>query len=330
MSNQVHWLAQELIGRNHNVTCFSYSPKPVDAKYEHVQLVWKSASRIVRRFEPAIAFFGIRTAEFEILHFHGDDYLAAGATNRVRTMYGSAFFEAVHARNISRKFVQALFYFFELISCFKRGAVVAISDPTRGVLPRIRSTIPCGVPLDIFVPGSDAAKTEYPSLLIIGDLTSRKRGAFAWEVFVNQIKKAIPDARLVVVGPQSCDGDGIEYLGAVSTPRLVAEYQRAWIFCMVSSYEGFGVPLIEAMACGTAVVAVQNGMAERIIKNTVNGLCVGHGKFGSSCISLLLNSSLRDSVRTAGLKTAQQYDIKNTAHQYEELYRSGLKRESAT
>lgn len=51
--------------------------------------------------------------------------------------------------------------------------------------------------------------------------------------------------------------DGVRVLGKVSLERLTEFYRRAWLFCLPSSYEGFGVPYIEAMASGTAVVATR-------------------------------------------------------------------------
>ena len=53
-------------------------------------------------------------------------------------------------------------------------------------------------------------------------------------------------------------GAGITVLGRLDDEELAREYRAAWVFCLPSSYEGFGIPYAEAMASGTPVVATPN------------------------------------------------------------------------
>ena len=62
-------------------------------------------------------------------------------------------------------------------------------------------------------------------------------------------------ARLVVAGAYSGSGDGAELVGRVSDADLGALYRGAQAFLDTSLYEGFGYQVLEAMACGTPVVA---------------------------------------------------------------------------
>ncbi len=63
-------------------------------------------------------------------------------------------------------------------------------------------------------------------------------------------------------------GEGIVNLGKkVPFEKLCELYQRAWILCLPSTYEGFGVPYIEAMASGTVAVASPNPGAKEILDN---------------------------------------------------------------
>ncbi len=52
--------------------------------------------------------------------------------------------------------------------------------------------------------------------------------------------------------------EGVTVLGRLSDDELADEYGRAWVFCLPSSYEGFGIPYAEAMTAGLPVVATPN------------------------------------------------------------------------
>ena len=172
VSCQVHRLANALAARGQEVTCFSFSPLPRDARYKHVKLEYQSSSTLMKKIIPAFKFRMIDKRPYDILHYHGDDFLCAGGARRVRTFYGSAFWEARFAEQAGRFFYQAVFYVFELLSCLRRGAKAGISRVTIKPLPMVRTIIPCGVPLDRYRPGEK--KTKDPSILLIGDLDSRK------------------------------------------------------------------------------------------------------------------------------------------------------------
>jgi len=318
VSVQVHRLANALCARGHNLTVHSFSPPPADAAYRTITLPQESISVFAQKFAAAKRFAHVDTAPFDILHYHGDDYLSRGSARRVRTFYGSALREALHARTPGRFAYQSLFYLFELISCSKQGILTTISDDARLCLPRISATIPCGVNREVFTPCD--SKTPYPSLLFLGDFNSRKRGATLLDVFTNNIRKQFPDARLSVVGPVPCEGDGIDYLGRISEAALVTAYQQTWVFCMPSSYEGFGVPLIEAMACGVTVVATINPGSKQIIRHRENGMLCNEQALGIVINEVLVSEKLRISLANEGLRTAAAYDITTTAERYDALY----------
>ena len=299
VSVQVHRLANALVKKGHSVTIFSFSPAPSDALYKNVQLSWGRCSKLkwIAKFIPAFGFRAVDTRDFDIIHYHGDDYLSKGAGNRVRTFYGSAFYEAIHAHDPGRFFYQALFYLFELISCMKKGTKVAISKNSFRTLPHVTISIPCGVPLDRYQPG---LKSVFPSILFAGDLFGRKRGALLLKIFQNQIRPVLPQAVLKIIGPQDCDGSGVIYLGRVTENCLIHEFKEAWVYCMPSSYEGFGVPVIEAMASGTAVVASDNAGVNEIITNGKNGIISSDAELGKNLLRVLQDEILRKNLINEG------------------------------
>ena len=325
VSVQVHRLASALVHRGHRVTCFSFSPPVENASYLHVKLSWKTGSRFLRKFLPAVEFRAIKTGDFDIVHYHGDDYLCRGSGRRIRTFYGSALQEAIHAASPGRFLYQALFYSFEWISCFKRGTLAAISRNTLCSLPRVKKYVPCGVPLDLFLPQIDK-KTDHPSILFIGDFNSRKRGSLLIDVFHNLVLPENPSCTLTVVGPQKCSGKNVIYVGQPGEAGLIDLFQKSWIYCMPSSYEGFGVPALEAMACGTPVIATKNAGSNEIFKSGCNIILCTPDSLGQKINNLLANLEILKKTGEKGLDLVQFYDIMKIAEEYERLYKSAIQK----
>jgi glycosyltransferase involved in cell wall biosynthesis len=320
VSVQAHRLAQALRALGHAVTCFSFSPAPAQARYEVRVLDSRAWSRIGRKLEPGRRFASIDTGPFDVAHYHGDDYLCPGSRRRVRTFYGSALDEALHAGRPGRALYQTLFYCLEWVSCLRKGTLAGISTATQRALPRVRTIIPCGVPLDRFTPGS--SKTPHPSVIFMGDLHSRKRGNEVLKAFAHAVRPRFADARLTVIGPERCGGPGIDWKCRVDEQELIEEYRRAWVCCSASSYEGFGVPMIEAMACATPVVSAMNEGSGAIICNGVNGLLCTPRDLGPALCAALGDAPLRARLAEAGLQTARAYDVNTIARRYEEIYQT--------
>ncbi len=326
VSVQVHRLAEALTALGHTVTVFTFSPSVEGASYRSTTLPSGTTSRWLGKFYPAFAFSKVDVSQFDIVHYHGDDYLCRGTVRQVRTFYGSALREALHAGSIGRWCYQTLFYLFEWISCLKKGTKVVISADTSRYLPLVREHIPCGVPLERYRPSGK--KTAHSSILFLGDFKSRKRGGLLLELFASEIRPTVPDCILTVVGPVPCSGEGIRYLGRCSETELIAVMQENWILCMPSSYEGFGVPVIEAMACGTAVVATRNPGSNHLINDGVDGVLCTPESLGATVIGLLRDKSLRERLSAEGSHTAERYDSLRGAARYVALYRNAM--EAAT
>ncbi|MBD3421123.1 MAG: glycosyltransferase [Chitinivibrionales bacterium] len=315
----MHRLANALVEAGHNLTCYTFSPRPDDAVYEHVQLHYRTHFTVLRKFIPAVAFARLNLDSYDIIHFHGDDYLAQGRANRFRTFYGSALFEALHAHRWKKLVYQALFYLLEWASLLHGGHRIGISKATRRALPFIHTVIPCGVPTPAYTPG--LRKTEQPSILFIGDLHSRKRGIDVIAAFEALRQRKMSDCTLTIIGPETVSGKNITSLQWISKQEIIDEYRQAWVYCMASSYEGFGVPVLEAMACGTAVVAVRNAGVGEIITHKYNGLLCSQPQLYTSLYQALNNEALRKRLVANGLSTAAKFTSARMAAQYERIYR---------
>jgi glycosyltransferase involved in cell wall biosynthesis len=145
----------------------------------------------------------------------------------------------------------------------------------------------CGVPADrvtVIHPGVDperfrpptpqevgAARARYALperyVLAVGSRSPRKNLTAlmaAWEL----LRRRQPGLGLVIVGDPTptnrsdairTDGANVRVLGRVTDGTLSAVYGGASVFAYPSLYEGFGLPVLEAMACGTPVVAAERG-----------------------------------------------------------------------
>jgi glycosyltransferase involved in cell wall biosynthesis len=223
--------------------------------------------------------------------------------------------------------------------------IVADSENTRndlvvllGVAPTAISVVPGGVE-PRFVPVTDLdllrrarhrlGVGDAPFVLAIGVIEPRKNLNRLMDAFfaLKQRGKVPPDLKLVLAGGKGWLVDGIfEHHAAspihadicmpgfVPDEMLPAIYSAADVLAFPSLYEGFGLPILEAMACGTPVVAslasclpeVAEGAALMIEPTDVDGL--------SAALELaLLDTTLRARLIEQGRKRAARYTWQSAA-----------------
>ena len=123
-------------------------------------------------------------------------------------------------------------------------------------------------------------------------------------------------ARLVVAGGWNGPApDGVELVGRVSDERLVELYQGAAVFLDTSLYEGFGYQVLEAMACGTPVVASSATSLPELVGDA--GLLCPPGDaaaFADALKRLLGDPLLRAQLRGRGIVRAREFTWDRTAH----------------
>ncbi len=134
-------------------------------------------------------------------------------------------------------------------SAFQRDEIV---DLLHARAERVH-VVPYGVGAP-FEPQGSAAKGDY--VLTVSTLEPRKNLPRLVEGFR---RAGLDGCELRVVGARGWGevdvaGDGVRWLGEVSDEELAAQYRGARCVAYMSLYEGFGLPVLEAMACGAAVV----------------------------------------------------------------------------
>jgi glycosyltransferase involved in cell wall biosynthesis len=112
----------------------------------------------------------------------------------------------------------------------------------------------------------------------------------------------------------------VDFLGFQANPWQYMAH--ADVFVLTSTYEGFGNVLIEAMACGTPVVATRSSGTAEIIDHGRNGLLVDHDPraVAAAILSLITDRSLRERVVAAALEGIEDYATPRVAARYERLF----------
>lgn len=320
-----HTLAHGLALRGHHVVVFTHDPRPEGAAYEVRPLPWRRFvdTWIGRRM--TMGYLGNLLAmlphyrEFDAIIAYGDSLLLPLAGKPVvRVLCGSALGEARTAQSIGRSLLQLGVYVQELATAMVQSGVVAISESARRDNPFVRRVIPLGVDDRIFAPKPED-RSETPSILFVGTLNGRKRGSWLVDLFVRRVRPEHPDATLMVVGPTGPEFPGVTYHTGISDESLAALYRSAWIYASPSMYEGFGLPYVEAMACGTPVVATPNLGSIEVLGDGQYGLIARDEDFAGALLSLLRDDSTRRALSLRGIQRAREYSLTIMLNRYEEL-----------
>lgn len=314
---QVHQMANQMVLRGHRVTVYSQSEAGENPMYKHVRI---QPGKHLRTFGFAWDLRDVDFSKFDVLHAHGDDWFLWNKRRprHIHTYHGSCFVEFQHQQSLREKLRMLGLAVCEYGSTCLCDVAVAVSENTRKQIPSVKHVIPNGVDLDRFYPG--AHKSENPSILFVGTMRGRKRGDALVKAFSETILKEIPEAVLWVVCEEPVSGPNIQWFGRVPEDVLCELYRQAWVFCLPSTYEGFGVPYIEAMASGTAVVATPNQGALEVLRGGALGLIVQENALARGVLQVIKDTPLRQFLELSGVKAARRFDWGRVCAAYEKLY----------
>jgi glycosyltransferase involved in cell wall biosynthesis len=202
----------------------------------------------------------------------------------------------------------------------KADHVLAVSERTKrdivdlyGVSPDRVTVTPHGVD-PAFAPG-DGTNDGY--LLFVGAVQARKDPLAALDA---ADAAGVP---LVVVGPEKeqelarrLRARGADVRGWVEKPELAQLYRRAGALILPSRYEGFGVPVLEAMASGTPVVLSDDEALREVAGEA--------GVYGELADAVRRALAERERYARAGLERAAQFTWEESARRTADVYRQVL------
>lgn len=153
---------------------------------------------------------------------------------------------------------------------------------------------------DLLLNAFDLVRTEIPDIhLVIGGGSPNPQQT-ELEV-LNKMKKIIDKKSMQ---------ERARIYGYVPDELLVPFYRQAEMFALPSIFEPFGMTALEAMACGTPVVASKFGGIRNVISSGKNGLLVDSSnprEFADAMITILKDRQLAESMGKEGYKTIQKY-----------------------
>jgi D-inositol-3-phosphate glycosyltransferase len=232
----------------------------------------------------------------------------------------------------------------------RADAIVTASDHERGLLQRYYGadgermhTIPCGVDVELFSPRDPAdcrrelgLPLDAPVVVWVGRLEKLK----GVDILIGALAQLDErDFTLLIVGGDERAGTlrseleaqardaGIEanvrFTGAVAHEALPVYYSAADVCVVPSYYESFGLVAVEAMACGTPVVASRVGGLVSSVTDGVNGYLIPWRcpePFAEKLEVLLNNQELRDNFSRSARRSVERFRWRSVALQVAGVY----------
>ena len=311
----VSWLTEELVALGHEVTLFASGDSVTAAKLEPMS---QRALRLDGSIRDPIALHMVmlehvrrRAAEFDLLHFHLDYYPFS-----VFSRQTTPFLTTLHGR-LDLNEHQSVF------ETFNDVPVVSISSAQRRPVPSAHwvRTVHHGLPEKLLTPLPVAP--EY--LAVLGRISPEKGIDRAVRIaalaktplriaakidrvdrdyFAREIKPLFTEPHVEFIGEIS-DGEKSEFLSGAKALLMPIDWP-----------EPFGLVMIEAMACGTPVIAYDSGSVSEIVEDGLTGFIVADEQAAAAAVQKI-DRLPRDKIRR---RFEERFTARRMAHDYEAIY----------
>jgi glycosyltransferase involved in cell wall biosynthesis len=299
-------------------------------------------------WEQALVPFALRRLDLDLVHFVGFPAVLAQAKPTVVTAHDLTY--KTRAETRGDRLSRFHWNFFGDRGTRRADHVITVSEHTRrdledllGIAPE-RITVTYEAPASIFRPVEPEAVhavtrgkygIEGRYILFVGTLEPVKNLTRLVDAFALARDRSGIEPSLVVAGQKgwlSTDlyarierlglADQVVFTGYVPDSDLPALYSGADAFVLPSLYEGFGLPVLEAFACGTPVITSNVSSLPEIAENAallVDPLSVE--KIAAALERVCTDDYLRHNLRLAGLARAAQFSWKRCAEETRAVYR---------
>ncbi len=221
-----------------------------------------------------------------------------------------------------------------LVRLRRARTIITVSEAVRkevidhfGVSPDRVRAVPLAASA-MFRPLPPASPPHSPFFLLVATLEPRKNVAGLIEGW--RESRAETGADLVIAGRNRADfaeiapSDGLHLLGEVADEELPRLYSDALAFVYPTHYEGFGLPVLEAMQCGCPVIASRDPAVVEVSGGAAIHTSSPH-EIAEAMRAVAQNPNLRNVLRGCGLQRASVFSWTRTAHETRAVYSSVLR-----
>lgn len=201
----------------------------------------------------------------------------------------------------------------------------------------------CGVDRNVFYPKRDKSplkelgiRENQKVILYVGSEEPRKNLRTLIEA-VALVRQEVPDIVLLKVGSPGMGGDRkktlmviksyhledkVFFTGDIAEEMLAKYYNAADLFVFPSLYEGFGLPIIEAMSCGCPVIAANTTSIPEVANDAAILVPTDDlGKYSEKMIELFMNEALMNIFREKSLSHAARFSWEDAAEKTLSIYK---------
>jgi glycosyltransferase involved in cell wall biosynthesis len=312
----VAWLADELVALGHEVTLFASGDSRTKAK---LVPTWPRALRLGRpRSDPAPAYAALLEAvaeaadDFDVIHSHVD-WLHLPLLRRLRTPFLTTLHGRLDLPDVSLAMQR-----------FGDAPFVSISQSQRAPLPDLYwlATIHHGMPAELL----ELSEQPEGYLAFLGRITPEKGP----DIAIRVARAARLPLRIAAKVPRGenryfnetikplLDGNNVRFVGEVNDRQKQAFLSNAAALLFPIDWpEPFGLVMIEAMACGTPVIAWPRGSVREVIEDGVTGFVVDSEAEAVNAIGRISRLD-RGRIRK---RFEQRFTARRMAEEYVDSYR---------
>jgi len=311
----VSYLTEELVAQGHDVTLFASGDSVTGAK---LAAAWPYALRLEPGMRDYLAphivlleMLARQADDFDLIHLH-IDYLGYPLLERL----GVPFVTTLHGR-LDLPELQRVYEIFDQVP------VVSISDSQREPLPQANyvDTVYHGIPEDLLHRGAGAGGY----LAFIGRMSPEKAPDAAIRIagragmkikIAAKVDKVDQDYFTREIEPLLAQPH-VEFIGEINdTQKNAFLGNAAGLLFPINWCEPFGLAMIEAMACGTPVIAMRNGSVPEVIDDGLTGIIVDSEDEAVRAVKTLAGMS-RIAVRQ---RFEERFTARRMAEDYVSLY----------